>query len=119
MHTLLVASRKGLFVLRGAGAEWRIAAHHFEGDPVTQVMTDPRNGDWYAALRLGHFGAKLHRSRDQGATWMAVATPAFPPKPATGPLADDPTPWNVELVWSLAAGSAACPRACSNPKTVA
>lgn len=106
MQTLLVASRKGLFVLRGADSAWRITAHHFAGDPVTQVLSDPRNGDWYAALRLGHFGAKLHRSTDQGASWNLVATPAFPEKPTSGPLAEDPTPWNVEQVWSLAAGGA-------------
>lgn len=104
MQTLLVASRKGLFVVRGAGAQWHISAPAFAGDPVTQVLSDPRNGHWYAALRLGHFGAKLHKSQDQGATWTEVGTPAFAPKPTTGPLASDPTPWNVELVWSLTPG---------------
>lgn len=104
MQTLLVASRKGLFTVQGAGSQWRIAAHHFAGDPVTQVLTDPRNGHWYAALRLGHFGAKLRKSTDQGASWFDVGTPAFPPKPTTGPLAHDTVPWNVELVWSLTPG---------------
>ena len=104
MQTLLVASRKGLFVIRGGGTDWRISAHHFPGDPVTQVMTDPRSGHWYAALRLGHFGAKLRKSTDQGTTWFDVGTPAFPPKPTTGPLAEDPMPWNVEMVWSLTPG---------------
>jgi len=106
MQTLLVASRKGLFVLQGEGAQWRIAAHHFPGDPVTQVMTDPRSGHWYAALRLGHFGAKLRKSTDQGATWADMGSPAFPPKPTTGPLAEDPVPWNVELIWALTPGGA-------------
>jgi len=109
MPTLLVASRKGLFVVRGDGTQWAIAAHHFAGDPVTQVLVDPRNGDWYAALRLGHFGVKLRKSSDQGAHWAEITSPAFPPKPTEGPFADDPTPWNVEMVWSLAAGSAAQP----------
>ncbi len=105
MQTLLVASRKGLFVVHGRDAQWKITAHHFAGDPVTQVLVDPRSGDWYAALRLGHFGAKLRKSADRGATWSDIGTPAFPAKPDSGPFADDPTPWNVELVWSLAAGS--------------
>ena len=105
MHTLFVASRKGLFVVRGEGTDWSIEAHHFPGDPVTQVLCDPRNGDWYAALRLGHFGVKLRKSQDQGATWVDVASPAFPPKPTSGPMADDPTPWNVELIWALTPGS--------------
>jgi hypothetical protein len=59
MQTLLVASRKGLFVVRGNGALWEITGHHFPGDPVTQVLMDPRNGHWYAALREA---AQEHRS---------------------------------------------------------
>ena len=104
MPTLLVASRKGLFSVRGQGAQWQLAQPAFAGDPVSQIACDPRDGIWYAALRLGHFGVKLHRSRDQGASWEPIATPAFPAKPDNGPLAQDPTPWNVELVWSLCPG---------------
>jgi photosystem II stability/assembly factor-like uncharacterized protein len=106
MHTLLAGSRKGLFVIRGEGARWHIASHHFAGDPVTQVLADPRDGAWYAALRMGHFGVKLRKSTDQGASWQEIAAPAFPPKPEQGPWADDKTPWSVDLIWSLAAGGA-------------
>ncbi|WP_137894740.1 exo-alpha-sialidase [Ramlibacter sp. 2FC] len=104
MHTLLVGSRKGLFVIDGEGLRWEIVAHHFAGDPVTQVLVDPRDGAWYAALRLGHFGVKLRKSVDQGASWQEIATPAFPLKPEQGPWADDATPWSVDLIWALAAG---------------
>lgn len=103
-HTLLVGTRKGLVVARGQGDDWRIEALHFAGEPVTQVLADPRDGAWYCALRLGHFGVKLHRSLDRGASWQEVAAPAFPPKPAEGPWADDSTPWSVDLLWELAAG---------------
>jgi len=72
------AVRKGLFVVRGSGTRWDIGEPHFVGEPVTQVLADPRDGTWYAALRLGHFGVKLHRSSDQGASWQAVGAPAFP-----------------------------------------
>lgn len=106
MQTLLVATRKGLLVLEGAGTSWAITAHHFAGDPVTQVLADPRTGHWFAALRMGHFGVKLRKSTDRGAHWAEIPSPAFPAKPASGPLADDPTPWNVEMVWSLTPGGA-------------
>ena len=109
MQTLLVASRKGLFVLYGDATTWTITAHHFAGDPVSQVLADPRDGCWYAALRMGHFGVKLRKSSDQGATWSEIGAPAFPAKPADGPWADDPTPWNVDLVWSLAVADPALP----------
>jgi hypothetical protein len=102
MNTLLVSSRKGLFVLRGAGSDWRITAQHFAGEPVTQTLVDSHSGAWYAALRLGHFGVKLHRSNDQGTTWAECKTPAFPAKPTQGVWADDPTPWSVEMIWSMA-----------------
>lgn len=105
MPSLLVATRKGLFEVQGAGAHWSIGPPHFAGDPVSQVLADPRNGHWYAALRLGHFGVKLRKSTDRGATWTEVAAPAFPPKPSEGPWAEDPTPWNVDMIWSLSAGA--------------
>ena len=111
MHdTLLVSTRKGLFVLERAVAGWRIAAVHFLGDRVSGALADPRDGAWYAAMDLGHFGAKLHRSDDRGATWTEVAVPAYdadddvpvgdgkPPKPAT-----------LELIWCLEAGGASQP----------
>ncbi len=101
---LLVATRKGLFVLQGSARQWSITAHHFKGEPVSQVLVDPRDASWYAALNLGHFGVKLHKSTDQGKTWAEIAAPAFPPKPTDGPWADDPTPWSAQLVWALACG---------------
>jgi photosystem II stability/assembly factor-like uncharacterized protein len=101
---LLVATRKGLFVLENPANAWAIKTHHFKGEPVSQVLVDPRDGAWYAALNLGHFGIKLHESVDQGKSWTEIGAPAFPAKPADGPWADDATPWSVELIWSLAAG---------------
>jgi photosystem II stability/assembly factor-like uncharacterized protein len=100
MTSLLVGTRKGLFVVENK----QIKAHHFQGEPVSQVLVDARTGHWFVALNLGHFGIKLHKSADQGKTWSALTAPAFPTKPTTGAMADDPTPWNVELIWSLAAG---------------
>ena len=85
MQTMLVGSRKGLFVIEEAGGKWAIKDLHFPGEPVTQVLADARDGAWYCALRMGHFGVKLRKSTDRGATWVEVASPAFPPKPAEGP----------------------------------
>src|SRR5215212_7721033 len=64
-NRLYVGTRKGLFELmsqRGDG--WDIAEAHFLGDPVSAVLAQP-DGTLYAALDLGHFGAKLWR-RDAG-----------------------------------------------------
>ena len=110
MNTLLIGSRKGLFVVeKQAPGRWAVTSHHFAGEPVSQTLADARTGTWYAALRLGHFGVKLHKSSDRGKTWQEIAAPALPAKPTTGTWADDATPWNVEMNWSLAAGGAAMP----------
>lgn len=110
MQTILVGTRKGLFVIQASNGSThsasRIAGHHFLGEPVSQLLIDPRDGAWIVALNLGHFGIKLHKSTDHGKTWQALGAPAFPIKPTEGVWADDPTPWNVELVWSLAVGGA-------------
>lgn len=98
---LLVATRKGLFTLRRRGT-WRITGTAFMGDPVSMVLHDPRNGALYAALNLGHFGVKLHRSRDGGESWQEIAVPAYPPQPegAEGP------DWSLVQIWCLETGGA-------------
>ena len=105
--TLLASTRKGLFVLRRGRDGWTQEHVAFLGDKVALALADPRDGAWYAALDLGHFGAKLQRSTDRGRTWSELAVPAYgehdtvavgdgkPPKPAV-----------LELIWSLEAGGA-------------
>ena len=98
---LYVGTRKGLFELmpqRGGG--WDIAEAHFLGDPVSAVLAQP-DGTLYAALDLGHFGAKLWR-RDPSSAWREIAVPAFPPKPDNA--ADDPHPWSLGTIWALEPG---------------
>lgn len=103
MQLLQVATRKGLFLVERGKTGWHPGHPHFPGEPVTQVAADA-DGNWYAALRLGHFGVKIKRSRNRGASWEDVATPAFPTRPTEGPWKDDPTPWTLDMVWCLEAG---------------
>jgi photosystem II stability/assembly factor-like uncharacterized protein len=93
------------FIERGA-----IAQVAFLGEPVTQVLRDPRDGTLYAALRLGHFGVHLHRSRDDGKSWHEIAVPQYPepPEPETDGFGR-PWPWKLDLLWSLEAGHASEP----------
>jgi len=97
---LHVATRKGLFSFQRNGGGWEAAgAPAFLGEPVSQVLTDPRDGAVYAALRLGHFGVKLHRSDDGGESWTALPAPAFP-------ALDDPDEKapSVDTIWAMTAG---------------
>ncbi|MDB5915483.1 MAG: hypothetical protein JWP22_4158 [Ramlibacter sp.] len=104
MQTLQVGTRKGLFVVERGKPGWHPGRPHFAGEPVTQLLVDPHDGTWYAALRLGHFGVKMKRSDDGGGSWQDIAAPAFPTKPTEGPWKDDPTPWTLDMVWCLEAG---------------
>ena len=97
--TFYVASRKGLFTYRRNGNDWETGKPAFIGEPVSAVLKDQRDGTLYAALNLGHFGSKLHRSDDDGATWNELPPPSFPK--ANDNNEDAPS---VDLIWSLAAG---------------
>ena len=83
-------------------------AEAFIGDNVSMVLPDTRDRAIWAALDHGHFGAKLHLSRDGGETWAESAAPAFPPKPEgyeeVEPAGGRPIPWTVLRIWSLEAG---------------
>ena len=92
---LFVATRKGLFILD----DLKLGKAHFLGDPVTAVLRHKEA--LYAALNLGHFGVKLRRSTDGGATWQEIAAPAYPPQPE----GETKTPWKLAQVWVLESDS--------------
>jgi len=92
----LVATRKGLFAVDKVRGTWTVAMLAFVAEPVTAVLADPRSGMLHAALNLGHFGVKMHRSADGGASWQEMAAPALPDG-ASDTL-------SVSLVWSLEGG---------------
>jgi hypothetical protein len=98
-----------LFTLDRGPSGWSISQVTFPGDNCTVVMHDPRNGDVIVALNHGHFGIKLHRSRDGGAIWNEIATPKYPEKPAdyvpkSTPLEGVTADWSLKLVWALSPG---------------
>jgi len=106
MTTILVSTRKGLFFVE----DGRVARVAFLGEPVTGALRDPRGGALYAALRLGHFGVHLHRSRDEGRTWEELPAPAYP----EGPTDEKdgfgrPWPWKLDMIWILEPGHASEP----------
>jgi photosystem II stability/assembly factor-like uncharacterized protein len=82
---LLVATRKGLFVVRGdrSRRQWKIGAPHFLGHVVHHALLDPRDRrTLLAAARTGHLGPTVFRSTDLGRTWKeASRPPAFPKAP--------------------------------------
>ncbi|MDX2154434.1 MAG: hypothetical protein SFV54_27075 [Bryobacteraceae bacterium] len=105
-----VATRKGLFTIERGANGWKIANVSFAGDNCTLSMHDPRSGHLFAALNHGHFGVKLHRSSDGGATWEEISAPQYPPKPEgyvpKPPTEGTPVDWALKLVWALVPGGA-------------
>ncbi len=104
-----VATRKGLFTVERGASGWAITRASFLGDNVTLVMHDERSSMLLAALNHGHFGSKLHRSRDGGASWQEIAVPKYPEKPAdyvpkTTPAEGTPADWSLKLIWALSPG---------------
>jgi len=98
---ILVATRKGLLTLTRKDGGWSIARTDFPGVPVTAALYDARDGALYAMLKHGHFGAKLHRSDDDGRSWSELAAPAFPADAVGGPA--------LFQVWTLEPGLASEP----------
>ncbi len=96
---LLVGTRKGLFELARRKGGWGIVDKQFLGDPVSAVLA--HDGAAYAALDLGHFGAKLWR-RERKGKWHELKVPVFPPKPED--VGDDPHPWSLGKIWNLEPG---------------
>ena len=106
---LHVATRKGLFTLERKRSGWDITNASFLGDNCTLVMHDQRNDNLYAALNHGHFGVKMHRSRDGGKKWKQIASPVYPEKPANykpkaQPAQGKAYDWTLKLVWALSPG---------------
>jgi photosystem II stability/assembly factor-like uncharacterized protein len=105
--TLLLSTRKGLFTVVRRTAGWEIAGVEFLGDNVSLTLTDRRDGRHYAALDLGHFGVKLHRSAAAG--WEEIASPAYPEKPEGHEELDmwgRPLAWSTARIWAFASGGA-------------
>jgi photosystem II stability/assembly factor-like uncharacterized protein len=76
--TLLLGTRKGLMTLERGSGGWKVAQMSQVGTPIAYGVKDPRTGVLWASLDYGHWGCKLQRSRDNGATWEEVAPPKYP-----------------------------------------
>lgn len=107
---LLVSSRKGLFIINRHGGDWVLDKPHFYGQNVTLTLHDPRDGSIYAALNLGHFGAKVHRSTDGGQTWQELPPPVYPEGLEIIVGDGKPTlPASLKMIWALEPGAASQP----------
>ena len=82
---LLVATRKGLFMLPADDTRdrFRVEGPHFLGHVIHHAVLDPRDRrTLLVAARTGHLGPTVFRSSDFGKSWAeAVAPPRFAKAP--------------------------------------
>lgn len=114
---ILLGTRKGLFTItRSSGpapGRWSVSGVAFLGEHVPMCLSSPHNGTVYAALEHGHFGTKLQRSSDAGATWQEVGVPTYPtPGPGEqtiNPMSGKPIEWKLQKIWALEPAHASQP----------
>lgn len=97
--TLAIGTRRGLFVARSDDRrDWSLSEPRLVGREVFQVARDPRDGAVYAATSHRIWGAHVHRSEDDGASWDTLeGAPAHPD--ARG----------LDAIWCVRPGPAAEP----------
>lgn len=117
---ILLGTRKGTVIVERSNGAWRPRPIAHAGIPVCYAARDPRDGTLWASLDHGHWGPKLSRSRDAGASWEDLSslkypagaryivkylpTPDFDPEAPVGrPEYQDAT---VYKIWNLAFGHA-------------
>ena len=97
-QNLYIASRKGLMTYESGPGGWKYKSTAFLGSPVSMVLVSPDRQTIFAALNLGHFGVKLHRSTDGGTTWKELPAPQFPKVEGGEKDAKAPA---VNVIWSM------------------
>lgn len=118
-NLLLLGTRKGAVIFDRNDSGWTPRSIAHPGVPVCYAARDPRDGALWASLDHGHWGPKLSRSRDGGATWEDVLTLKYPagaryivkylPTPDFDPAAPAGQPEYkdaiVYKIWNLAFGN--------------
>lgn len=111
---ILIGTRKGTFAVeRRAHRQWRPSLLGHAGVGVNFVVRDPHTGTLWAALGHGHWGAKLSRSSDGGATWQDAPQITYPEgaryldvPPGADPGGQKPVfkAAKLQKLWSIAFG---------------
>jgi hypothetical protein len=97
MTELLVGTKKGLFALEGdPAAGFGVTARAFPGEPVENVVRDPRSGRLVASVTSPFYGPKLWFADDPAGEWQQ----------ATGVELPEGGDAALERIWTIVAGEA-------------
>ncbi len=110
---LILGTRKGLLIFRENGRGWSLENEAFPGIPINFACRDPRTGTIWVAADHGHWGQKLYRSDDHGATLQEVPAPKYPAKATkwnafASPPVEDPAV--LTYLWTIVPGGDDRPR---------
>jgi photosystem II stability/assembly factor-like uncharacterized protein len=75
---IILGTRKGTVILERSGGRFRPRPIAHAGVSISYAARDPRDGTLWASLDHGHWGPKLSRSRDAGATWEDAPSIKYP-----------------------------------------
>jgi hypothetical protein len=75
---ILIGTRKGTFFVEKVAGRWKPRLVGHAGAGCNFVARDPSTGTLWAALGHGHWGAKLSRSSDDGASWHDAPQIKYP-----------------------------------------
>jgi len=96
-NTLLLGTRKGLIVYQKKGNNWQYAGEHFDGIPVSYAVGDKSGEYWWSCEDHGHWGCKLHISKNQGKSWEEVEAPKY----ADNDEIKEGVPATLKYLWVL------------------
>ncbi|MCO5142682.1 MAG: glycoside hydrolase [Oligoflexia bacterium] len=72
-----IASRKGLLIYKPQASGWRLEKAFFDGVKVSYVNYDSYAKNVWVGMAHGHWGPKIHVSKNKGKTFEEVSTPKF------------------------------------------
>jgi photosystem II stability/assembly factor-like uncharacterized protein len=75
---LLLGTRKGTLILDRRAGRWTPRPIAHAGLSISYAARDPRDGTLWVAMDHAHWGPKLSRSKDGGATWENLSQLAYP-----------------------------------------
>ena len=75
---ILLATKKGTLIVDRKNGRWTPRPIAHAGLSISYAAKDPRSGTLWAAMDHAHWGPKLSRSKDDGATWENVSQIAYP-----------------------------------------
>ncbi|MGI9543857.1 MAG: WD40/YVTN/BNR-like repeat-containing protein [Cyclobacteriaceae bacterium] len=101
-NKLLLGTAKGLILYEKGSSGWKYAKDFFKGFSISLVARNDNDHSWWIGLDHKHWGPKLHRSKDEGATWEEMGIPKYPDDVEIKPGLSA----TLRYLWSFANGGA-------------